>query len=72
MMKIINHWYWGREQAGDYSIVARYIFAEEAYGDAELPIFMLAKGGKIIADRFHLEDEHIDRQSAKPVADLVI
>jgi hypothetical protein len=77
MMKLINHWYWGRAQAGDYSIVASYIFAEKAYGDAELPIFMLAKAGKIIADdarkvRFHLEDEHLDRQSGKPVADLVV
>ncbi|MDB5447090.1 MAG: carotenoid 1,2-hydratase [Phenylobacterium sp.] len=77
MMKLINHWYWGRAQAGDYSIVASYIFAEKAYGGAELPIFMLAKRGKIIADdarkvRFHLQDEHIDRQSGKPVANLVI
>jgi hypothetical protein len=60
MAKLINHWYWGRAQAGDYSIVASYIFAEKAYGNAELPIFMLAKGGKIIADdgrkvRFHLD-----------------
>jgi hypothetical protein len=77
MMKLINHWYWGRAQAGDYSVVASYIFAEKTYGDAELPIFMLAKGGKIIADdaakvRFHLEGEHLDEQSGKPVADLVI
>jgi hypothetical protein len=77
MAKLINHWYWGRAQAGDYSIVASYIFAEKAYGDAELPIFMLAKGGKIIADdsrkvRFHLEDEHTDPKSGKPVADVVV
>jgi hypothetical protein len=77
MAKLINHWYWGRAQAGDYSIVASYIFAEKAYGNAELPIFMLAKGGKIIADdrrkvRFHLEDEHVDAKSGKPVANLVV
>jgi hypothetical protein len=77
MAKLINHWYWGRAQAGDYSIVASYIFAEKAYGDAELPIFMLAKGGKIIADdgrkvSFHLEDQHIDLKSGKPVADVVV
>ena len=53
MPKLINHWYWGRAQAGDYSIVASYIFAEKAYGNAELPIFMLAKAGKIIADDAH-------------------
>src|ERR1700688_3044119 len=77
MVKLINHWYWGRAQAGDYSIVASYIFAEKAYGNAELPIFMLAKGGKIIADDgrkvgFYLEDEHMDPISSKPVANVVV
>jgi hypothetical protein len=77
MGELINHWYWGRAQAGDYSIVASYIFAEKAYGNTELPIFMLAKGGKIIADdgrkvRFHLEDEHTDPKSGKPVANVVV
>jgi hypothetical protein len=38
---------------------------------------MLAKGGKIIAGdarkvRFHLEDEHTDPQSGKPVANVVV
>lgn len=77
MMKLINHWYWGRAQAGEYSIVSSYIVAEKAYGSAELPIFMLAKNGKIIADdarkvSFHLEDEHIDKKSGKPVANVVV
>jgi hypothetical protein len=77
MTKLINHWYWGRAQAGDYSIVSSYIFAEKAYGNAELPIFMVAKGGEIIVDdarkvTFHLEDEHTDPQSGKPVANLVV
>jgi hypothetical protein len=77
MPKLINHWYWGRAQASDYSIVASYIFAEKAYGGAELPIFMLAKDGKIIADdarkvTFHLEDEHMDPKSGKPVANVVV
>jgi hypothetical protein len=73
MTTLINHWYWGRAQAGEYSIVASYIVAEKAYRHAELPIFMLAKRGKIIADdarkvRFHLEDEQMDPNSGKPVA----
>jgi hypothetical protein len=77
MAKLINHWYWGRAQAGDYSIVSSYIVAERAYGNAELPIFMLAKAGRIIADdprkvTFHLEGEHTDQQSGKPVADVVV
>lgn len=77
MAKLINHWYWGRAQAGDYSIVASYIIAGKAYGNAELPIFMLAKWGRIIADnarkvRFHIEDEHTDPKSGKPVANVVV
>jgi hypothetical protein len=77
MPKLINHWYWGRAQAGDYSIVASYIFAEKAYGSAELPIFMLAKDGNIVAEdankvKFHLEDEHLDEKSCKPVANVVV
>jgi hypothetical protein len=77
MPKLINHWYWGRAQAGPYSIVASYIYAEKAYGSAQLPIFMLARDGKIIADdhhkvRFHLADEHLDDKSGKPVANVVV
>ena len=77
MMKLINHWYWGRAQAGEYSIVSSYIVAEKAYGSAELPIFMLAKNGKVIADdarkvSFHLDDEHVDLKSGKPVANVVV
>jgi hypothetical protein len=77
MATLINHRYWGRAQAGDYSIIASYIFAEKPCGNAELPIFLLAKGGKIIADdtrkvRFHLEDQHMDPKSGKPVANVVV
>lgn len=75
--KLINHWYWGRAQTGDYSIVTSYIIAEKAYGNAEVPIFMLAKRGMIIADdsskvSFHLEDEHTDLKTGKPVANVVV
>jgi len=77
MLKLINHWYWGRAQAGEYSIVSSYITAEKAYGNTKLPIFMLAKGGKIIADdaskvTFSLIDEFVDKKSGKPVANTVI
>ena len=77
MAKLINHWYWGRARVGDYSIVSSCIFAEQAYGGAEQPIFMLARAGRIIADdahkvRFHIEDEHADTRSGKPVANIVV
>lgn len=77
MLKLINHWYWGRAKAGDYSIVSSYITAEKAYGNNELPIFLLAKNGQIIADdtskvKFSLADEHVDEKSGKPVANTVV
>jgi hypothetical protein len=76
MTKLINHWYWGRAQAGPYSIVASYITAEEKYSNTELPIFMLAKDGAVIADdpdkvRFWLEGEQVDEHSGKPFAQVV-
>src|ERR1700722_4397473 len=77
MAKLLNHWYWGRAQAGPYAIVASYLYAEKAYGHAELPIFMLARDGKVVADAsskvtLRLEDEGADPKSGKPVADRVI
>jgi hypothetical protein len=77
MPHLINHWYWGRAQAGPYSIIASYITAEHHYGDTDIPIFLLAKGAVIVADdatkvRFHLEGEHTDKQSGKPVGDVVV
>lgn len=77
MLKLINHWYWGRAQAGPYSIIASYITAEHKYGDTEIPVFLLAKGDTIVADdaakvTFRLEDERIDERSGKPVADVVV
>jgi hypothetical protein len=76
MTKLINHWYWGRAQAGAYSIVASYITAEAKYGSTEIPIFLLAKDGAIIADdpgrvRFSLEGEQVDQHTGKPFAQVV-
>jgi hypothetical protein len=77
MSKLINHWYWGRAQAGPYSVIASYIYAEKEYGRTELPNFVLAKDGKVIADqaskvRFALEDVSTDEKSGKPVANRVV
>jgi hypothetical protein len=77
MPSLINQWYWGRAQAGPYSIISSYVTAEHRYGDAEIPTFLLAKAKQIVADdpkkvRFHLEDEHVDALSGKPVADVIV
>jgi hypothetical protein len=77
MSKLLNHWYWGRAQAGPYSIVASHLYAEKAYGRTELTVFMLAKDGKVVADdsskvQVQLEDVSTDSKSNKPVADRVV
>jgi hypothetical protein len=77
MSKLINHWYWGRAKAGPYSVIASYVYAENAYGRTELPNFMLAKDGEVVAGeaskaRLVLEDVSQDPKSKKPVADRVI
>ena len=50
MMKLINHWYWGRAQLGPYTVIACLVTAAERYGLAAFPIFLLAKDGQVIAD----------------------
>jgi hypothetical protein len=77
MSKLLNHWYWGRAQAGPYSTVSAHMYAEEAYGKAEWSVFMLARDGKIVADSaskvtFLLEEQFTDEKSRKPIANKVI
>lgn len=50
MTSLVNNWYWARGQAGPYSVIASFVTAEQKYGYAEIPIFMLAENGKVIAD----------------------
>ena len=77
MQELINHWYWARGEAGDYCVIASNITAERKYGNTEVPIFMLAKNGTIVADnssavRFEKADEHPDPVTGKPVADTTV
>jgi hypothetical protein len=75
MTSLINHWYWARGQAGPYSVVASYITAEQKYGNAELPVFLLAKGGQVVADdaskvTFEQLGTYTDALTGKPVANV--
>ena len=77
MSKLLNHWYWGRAQAGSYSVIAAYMYAEKEYGRTELPQILIAKDGQVVADRASqvrlvLEDLFTDAHSQKPVANRVI
>ncbi|HEY0453746.1 hypothetical protein [Actinophytocola sp.] len=75
MNSLVNNWYWGRGQAGPYTVVASYITAEQKYGSAELPVFLLAEGGKVVADdagkvTFEQLGTYTDTATGKPVANL--
>jgi CrtC N-terminal lipocalin domain len=73
LAKIVHDWYWARGQAGPYSVIASLVTAHERYGYAELPIFMLARDGEVVADdsrrvRFEALDIYTDESTGKPVA----
>jgi hypothetical protein len=77
MSKLLNHWYWGRAQAGPYSVIAAHMYADKAYGATELPQILIARDGQVVADtasraRLVLEDVFVDAHSGKPVANRVI
>jgi hypothetical protein len=72
---LINHWYWARGQAGPYTAVASYITAEKKYGNAEMPIFLLARDGQVVADdaskvSFEQLETYVDTYTGKPVANV--
>jgi hypothetical protein len=71
--KIVHDWYWARGQAGPYSVIASLVTAHERYGYAELPIFMLARDGEVVADdsrcvQFEALHTYTDPWTRKPVA----
>ena len=77
MLKMLNHWYWGRAKIGEYQVISSYITAGKRYGYSEFPIFMLEKDGQIIADDEHFlhftaTDAYIDRETKKPVHNRLI
>ena len=50
MILLMNDWYWGRAKIGDYVVVSSYIYATKKDNYKAIPIFMLAKDGKILTD----------------------
>ncbi|MDR1408693.1 MAG: hypothetical protein LBJ12_00135 [Oscillospiraceae bacterium] len=72
MMKLMNHWYWGRARIGDYRVITSYIYGEKKYGYEEYPIFLIAKEGEHLADggkylTFTPSEEFINPETGKPV-----
>lgn len=78
MFFLMHHWYWGRAKVGDYTIVSSFITANKKCDFSEIPIFMIAKDGKIIADdadnclTYRETDYSFDEVTKKHVADTII
>ena len=74
---LVDNWYWGRARIGDWTAIASYITATDRYGGAALPVFMLARGGTIVADdasrvRFSAGEVFTDPYTGKPVAGVLV
>lgn len=75
MLKLMHHWYWARGAAGPYTVIASYITAEKPYGYSALPVFMLARDGKLIADdggkvMYEELGRYTDIDTGKPVGNV--
>jgi hypothetical protein len=75
MSKLMHHWYWARGAAGPYSVITSYITAAKRYGYQELPVFMLARDGELLADdgaklSFEEVDRSTDATTGKPVGNV--
>ena len=46
--EVMDHWYWGRAHIGEYTLIYVDQIASNKYGNAHMPVFMLAKGEQII------------------------
>jgi hypothetical protein len=76
MMDVLDHWYWGRGQAGPYTVISCMVYGAERYGLPAFPIFMAARDGEIVADdetrvAFVESEVFHDEDTGKPVGDLL-
>lgn len=75
LVRVLNNWYRGRGNIGPYAFISSWIVAEKAYDYDEIPLFMLARDGVVIADdaakvTFSKEEMFTDEVTGKPVAGL--
>jgi len=46
--RMISHWHWGRAHIGDYTTIFVEMAATKAYDHQKVPVFMLAKGDRVL------------------------
>lgn len=76
MGHLLDHWYWGRGHLGPFAYTTAYLTSGKDYGYATVPLYMLARDGKVIADdpakvTFSKAGTQIDEHTGKPVPDQV-
>jgi hypothetical protein len=74
MPKLLHNWYWARAKVGPYAVVTSYVTAQKEYGYAAQLVFLLARGGQVVAEderkvMFTADRVSTDRETGKPVAD---
>ncbi len=74
MGHLLDHWYWGRGQLGPYAYTTAYLTSAKDYGFQTLPLYMLARDGKVIADdaekvTFSKTGSEVDEHTGKPMPD---
>jgi hypothetical protein len=74
MAHVVDHWYWGRGQVGPYAFVTAYITTAGKYGYATVPLYMLARDGKVVADdgskvTFSRSGSEVDAHTGKVIPD---
>ncbi len=48
--RIMHHWYWGRAHVGGYTAIFVEQVTAKAYGEARVPVFLLAQGDRILVE----------------------
>jgi hypothetical protein len=50
MNEVFNHWYWSRVVFDNYTVIACDLVSHQRYNYTRMPVFMIAKDGRIIND----------------------
>ncbi len=77
MDEMWHHWYWGRADIGDYTIVSAMEYGTEHFDYQNCPVFMIADKEHVLVDDYNYvslreEDQAIDKNTGKPYHNRLI
>lgn len=77
MPRILHHWYWGRAEIGDYTLITSFMTSTKAYNYSQGGTFLLTYKDQILAwDPYKMQvtfdDIYKDMNTGKPVANKII